>query len=65
MCQRQGFKCCLCHEHLVASAATFEHFDLRGLGGATRDDRIVDENCNEMNGAAHWDCNSAKGSKRL
>lgn len=70
MVQRQGYKCCLsevipdCPVSLSVLEATFEHTDLRGLGGATRDDRIVDEFGNEMNGAAHWICNSQKGSRR-
>jgi len=44
--------------------ATFEHSAGRGFNSSHRDDRIVDEEGNEMNGAAHWDCNGAKGSRR-
>lgn len=64
MVQRQNFKCCLCKETLTLSQATFEHLDLRGLGGATREDRIQDEDGNWLNGASHFECNSEKGSRR-
>jgi hypothetical protein len=43
---------------------TFEHTDLRGMGGGRRDDRIVDAKGKPMNLAAHGWCNREKGSKR-
>jgi hypothetical protein len=65
MVQRQGYKCCLCLDALSVHDATFEHTSPRGMGAAFRDDRIIDENGTEMNGAAHWNCNVEKGSKRV
>jgi hypothetical protein len=48
---------------------TFEHEDLRGMGGARRDDRIwkIDEEGNKipLNFAVHGICNRSKGSQRL
>jgi len=52
---RQNFKCCLCGGRLSLANATFEHARRRGIGAAFRDDR------EELNGAAHWICNSEKG----
>jgi hypothetical protein len=65
MLQRQGFKCCLCSDPLNSYNATFEHRCPRGFAGARRDDRIEDENGNPINGAAHWQCNAEKGSRRI
>lgn len=65
MCQRQNFRCCLCPERIHPPSATFEHERLRGAGGAFRDDRILDANGEECNGAAHWKCNRIKGSRRI
>lgn len=65
MLQRQGFKCCLCGDPMNSYNATFEHRCPRGLAGARRDDRIEDEQGQPMNGAAHWQCNVEKGSKRI
>lgn len=65
MVQRQNFRCCLCPESITLSQATFEHTDPRGMGAAFRDDRIEDESGQPMNGAAHWDCNQEKGSRRI
>lgn len=67
MCQRQNWICgCSpdCSKRVTPSNATFGHANLRGLGGSTRDDRIVDENGNWLNAAETWDCNGAKGSTR-
>jgi len=44
---------------------TFEHTKPRRMGGAFRDDRIVDENGVWMNSAACYRCNGQKGSQRL
>ena len=65
MLQRQNFKCCLCSDPINSYNATFEHRCPRGMAGARRDDRIEDENGLPMNGAAHWQCNVEKGSKRI
>jgi hypothetical protein len=43
--------------------AVFEHQRPKGMGGAFTDDRIEVDG-NPINGAAHWICNSEKGSKR-
>lgn len=67
MCERQDDTCCICKDtkkRMKPWDATFEHVGLRGLGAAFRDDRIEDEAGKEMNGAAHFDCNGEKGSKR-
>ena len=61
---RQKAHCCLCWLPMTIKDTTFEHTNLRGAGGAFRDDRIVDGDRNPMNGAAHGFCNSRKGSKR-
>lgn len=61
MVERQDGLCCLCKLRLSAGNATFEHQRRRGMHAAFRDDRIVDQNGEPMNGAAHWVCNSEKG----
>ena len=61
---RQHGICCLCPKLMSVEQATFEHSAGRGFNSSHRDDRIVDEEGNEMNGAAHWDCNGKKGSRR-
>lgn len=61
MVERQRYRCCLCGKRLSESQATFEHQRRRGLHAAFRDDRIVDGEGNEVNGAAHWVCNVEKG----
>lgn len=61
MVERQRFRCCLCNERLARTDATFEHQRRRGMGAAFRDDRIVDSEGTEVNGAAHWICNEGKG----
>lgn len=69
MVVRQDCLCCLCSKYFDleglkgVTRATFEHTDLRGMGGAKRDDRIEIDG-KPINGAAHLQCNSAKGSKR-
>lgn len=65
MWRRQYGRCGLCGEPLARKAATFEHTIPRGMGGANRDDRIVDASGNWMNCAAHGECNAKKGSTRL
>lgn len=45
-----------------AADVTFEHEDGRGMGGAKRDDRI-EKDGRPYNGAAHQQCNHAKGSR--
>src|SRR5258708_6772031 len=66
---RQRELCPICTFYLSKEDATFEHEDLRGMGGARRDDRIwkVDEEGNKMplNFAVHGWCNRSKGSQRL
>jgi len=61
MVQRQNYRCSLCNKRLSPSEATFEHQRRRGMGGAFRDDRIIDGEGNWMNSAAHWLCNSKRG----
>lgn len=68
MADRQGWICCLCKDRsrrMTPSDVTFEHSKGRGMNGAHRDDRIVDDEGKPMNGAAHSWCNVEKGSKRL
>lgn len=64
---RQNGICCICHKEKDALGLTgtwtFEHSDLRGMGGARRDDRIEIDG-QPINGAAHFWCNALKGSKR-
>jgi hypothetical protein len=73
---RQGRQCCLqgfiksCPGPLKITEASFEHQDGRGMDGGHRDDRIEkpDPVTGEMkpyNGAAHFWCNSLKGSVRM
>lgn len=68
MADRQDNVCCLyghiegCPGSLIGHTPTFEHEDGRGMGGAKRDDRIEKEG-RWYNGAAHWQCNNAKGSR--
>lgn len=61
MVQRQNYRCSICNKRLSPSEATFEHQRRRGMGGAFRDDRIIDGEGNWMNSAAHWVCNSKRG----
>jgi hypothetical protein len=45
---------------------TFDHStNSRGMGGAKRDDRIVDEHGNQMNSCSCYSCNGQAGSKRI
>jgi len=64
MLLRQTHRCCLCGKWLRSEEATFEHQDGRGMGGGHRDDRIEVDG-KPINGAAHFWCNSAKGSRRM
>jgi hypothetical protein len=61
MVERQNFRCSLCNERLWLAGATFEHQRRRGMGAAFRDDRIIDQNGEWMNSAAHWVCNVKRG----
>jgi hypothetical protein len=76
MWERQGRRCCLekyvkeCPGKLRLADATFEHQDGRGYDGGHRDDRIerLNRKTGKMelyNGAAHYVCNSRKGSVRI
>jgi hypothetical protein len=62
MLSRQAWMCCDCDERIRSRAdATFEHQRRRGMGAAFRDDRVYNSRGEQMNGAAHWTCNSEKG----
>ncbi len=61
MLVRQNWRCCLCQKRLGLGEATFEHQRRRGIGAAWRNDKILDEEGNWINGAAHWVCNAIKG----
>lgn len=63
MHERQDGLCCLCALPLRLEEAVFEHQRPKGMGGAFTDDRIEVDGV-PINGAAHWNCNSSKGSKR-
>lgn len=67
MIYRQGKICCICKKERDSLGLwgtwTFEHSDLRGMGGARRDDRTEIDG-KPVNGAAHFWCNAIKGSKR-
>jgi hypothetical protein len=71
MLERQEGICCLygwcpdCHGALTLAESTFEHEDGRGMGGAVRDDRIELPDGTLINGAAHYECNSWKGSRYI
>jgi hypothetical protein len=73
MGRRQGMVCSICKDEKnlmslaigFAFSMTFQHDDTRGMGGARKDDRIVDENGNPINSAAHCFCNGRLGSRRL
>ena len=65
MLERQEGRCCLCYKPLSLEAATFEHEAGRGMGGGIRDDRTEWPDGTWINGAACWECNSAKGSKKI
>jgi len=70
MLERQKGRCCLegyiegCPGRLAFNDATFEHSAGRGNGSGHRDDRI-EVNGKMINGAAHYLCNSKKGSRRI
>jgi hypothetical protein len=70
MLERQKGVCCLsrlcpkCPGALRLEDAVFEHEYPRGLGGCTRDDRI-ERDGKRLNGAAHWNCNRWKMSRRI
>src|SRR3974390_2521531 len=69
MLDRQGGMCCL-HGHLPTGPGklfwkdcTFDHEVPRGNGGGARDDRIFLPDGRRVNGAAHSQGNTAKGSR--
>jgi len=64
MRRRQHDLCGLCWRWMAEEETTFEHDRPRGAGGGFRDDRIVDDDGQMMNCAAHKLCNHAKGSRR-
>lgn len=64
MAERQCWLCCICGKPMTFGEMTFEHSDLRGMGGARRNDRIWTPNGRPINGAAHGWCNARKGSVR-
>jgi hypothetical protein len=64
MWERQEGLCCLCGLPLRLDESTFEHQRPKGMGGAFADDRIEIQG-KPVNGAAHWLCNGAKGSRRV
>ena len=61
---RQKLICYLCGKRLEWTDATFDHERSRGLGGGNREDRIEIDSA-PVNGAAHYLCNSRKGSMSL
>lgn len=51
--------------HLIVNP-TFDHSTRgRGMGGAYRDDRIVDDAGNPLNSCSCWTCNGQAGSVKL
>lgn len=71
MWERQGGVCCLarhcplCPGKLRFEDATFEHEGGRGMAGSKRDDRIVNSEGLKINGAAHYQCNRWKASRKI
>lgn len=77
--ERQGHMCCLyghipeCPGKLPWAIATLDHETPRGYGGGSRDDRMEIKvkqkdgtfKIKRQNGAAHPECNIAKGSRRI
>jgi hypothetical protein len=64
MRDRQRCLCAICGLYMTEQLTTFDHERGRGNGGAWRDDRILDDNGAWMNAAAHYACNTEKGSRR-
>lgn len=70
MAVRQGLQCCLygyapmCRRHLSIIGTVFEHEEGRGMNGGHRDDRIWKDG-KPYNGAAHFECNAWKMSRRI
>ena len=56
--ERDDHKCGICGRYVCILEAVWDHKVPRGMGGATRDDRL--ENIQ----AAHSSCNGLKGSQR-
>lgn len=64
MAQRQNWRCGACPVKMDLATVTFDHVIPRGMGGASRDDRIeVDGEW--KNRAVHSWCNAKRGSRRL
>lgn len=63
MAARQENKCAICLR-IFLIRPEFDHQDGRGMNGANRDDRIVDEHGNWINAALCHECNTNKASKR-
>jgi hypothetical protein len=62
MRDRQNELCCLCGQWMREDDTSFEHQFGRGAG--RQDDRIVLPDRTRINGASHYRCNGARGSKR-
>ena len=60
---RQLGICLECNHWMDEHETTFDHEDLRGMGGARRDDRIAVGGV-WTNRAVHLKCNSERGSRR-
>jgi hypothetical protein len=71
MLNRQNGICCLagyapmCPGPLALKDASFEHELSRGMGGGKRNDAITKPNGDWINGAAHYECNQWKSSRRI
>ena len=63
MAQRQNYRCGRDDHRIVVP--TFDHSDLRGMGGSRRNDAIVDLNGQPINRASCWLCNGKAGSTRI
>jgi len=59
---RQHNLCCLCGLWMSEEDTSFEHQCSRGMGGGSRDDRILLPDGTLLNGASHTICNALRGS---
>lgn len=66
MAERQTWFCSICGARMNFDEISFEHGNLRGLGGGLRTDDpyALDAEGYYMNSAAHGSCNSIKSSRR-
>jgi 5-methylcytosine-specific restriction endonuclease McrA len=62
---RQDCRCATCNRFLSQSAATLDHEEPRGFGGANRDDRMTHDDGSWRNAALCMICNHIKGSRRF